>query len=179
MEKLKKPKTGYEAVMQLDAVLRASRRRNYKCVAWAKVKASQLAAVEKKLGVKLPPSYRAFVLQHGIFCISGDDEDNYDKVDSQYYRLVPPRFILTATLGIRRYRRHEDDEELVNDAIMFQSNPYDEDFFAFRISSRRKDGEMTVGEWHDHNDGFWPRGFTSFDAHLIELCDGILKKVRK
>jgi hypothetical protein len=173
-----KPKNGYEAVMQLDETLRAADHPDYRRIAWKKVKAGDLAAAEKKLGIALPPSYKAFVTKHGVFVISGEDVDRYDRVETKYDRMLPPSFLVKATLGVRRYRRGEDDEELVNDAVMFQSHPYHEEFFAFRISSRRKDGEMTVGEWLEGGDGGWPRGFKSFDDHLIALCEQWHKKLR-
>jgi hypothetical protein len=171
--KPKKPKSGYEAVMQLDAELRVAGDRDKRRVAWKKVKASELAAVEKKLGVKLPPSYKELVIKHGLFVISDRDKDSYIK--GGYYRLLEPKEIVTATLGVRRHCRGEDDEKLVNDLVMFQANPYYEsDLFGFVVSSRKKDGEMGVGEWNHDDDNRKPRGFRSFDAHLIQLCKKVI-----
>jgi hypothetical protein len=155
-----KPKlrgTPYERLVQLDEAMRAAKHDDYAGVAWKKVKPGDFAKAEEKLGTKLPPSYVAFVTAHGIFHIEGTDDDVYN-------RLLPPLEIAKVTLALRKRER------FLKDGLCFQGNAYDDNFFAFRVSSRRKDGEMTVGEWNHDDDSFWPKRFKTFDEHLSQLC---------
>jgi hypothetical protein len=159
-KKSKVPKlrgTPYERLVQLDEAMRAAKHDDYAGVAWKKVKPGDVTKAEKKLGTKLPPSYVAFVTEHGVFHIEGTDDEVYN-------RLLPPLEIAKITLALRKRER------FVKDGLCFQGNLYDDNFYAFRVSSRRKDGEMTVGEWNHDDDSFWPKRFKTFDEHLSQLC---------
>jgi len=160
-QKFVRPKlkgTPYERLMQLDAAMRAAKHEDYADVAWKKVKPSDVAAAEKKLGTKLPPSYVAFVKEHGVFDIRGTNE-------AVYNRLLAPLEIAKVTLALRQH-----GEEFLEDGLCFQGNLYDDNFYAFRVSSRRKDGEMCVGEWWHDDESGWPKRFKTFDQHIGELC---------
>jgi hypothetical protein len=172
----------HAALMKLDAALRKADHEDYRRVAWKKVKAAEVAKAEKRLRGKLPPSYVELVTTHGLFVISGDDTDKYEAVESQYNRLLAPVEIAQLTEDMRRHFTEEEDEDnskFLADAIPFQGNLYDDNFYVFRVSSRRKqDGEMTVGEWYHDEDSRWPRSFTSFEQHIERLCKNWLSELR-
>jgi len=160
-KRVKVPKlrgTPYERLTQLDEALRGAKHEDYARVAWKKIRPADVAKAEKKLRTKLPPSYVAFVKAHGVFDIRGTDGEVYN-------RLLAPLEIAKITLALRRA-----GEEFLDDGLCFQGNVYDDNFYAFRVGSRRKDGEMTVGEWNHDDDSVWPRRFKTFDEHIGELC---------
>ncbi len=104
-----------------------------------------------------------------MFHVAGDG--------ATYDRLLTPRQIAKLTLAIRKGDLEERALRFLRDAICFQENPYSDDYFVFRVSSRREDGEMSVGSWSHDDASSWGKGFRTFEAHVTKLCDDWLDEI--
>jgi hypothetical protein len=169
----------YNIVMRLDAAIRAADHQDYRGIAWKKVKPADLAKVEQRLKIRLPPSYVSFVTRYGLFVISSEEVDRYEEAGDGYDRLLRPSEMATITRALRRdYADFHDDPKFIKDAVCFQCRPYEDDFYVFRVSSRRKkDGELSVGAWSHDEENSWGRGFQTFDEHIAKLCKEWLKQL--
>lgn len=139
------------------------------------IKAAAIAKAEKGLGVRLPPSYVDFVTTHGTFTISGNLTGCGEGNDSE---LFEPERIVKETKNYRKEFKDDasDDQKIANDGLFFASDPNDERYFVFVISSAEANGEMKA-RYYDYQDPAntdgWFEGNCTFDDVIDQLIETV------
>jgi hypothetical protein len=172
MAKKKPPESIDSALDRLQAALKKAKNPDYKELAFTPVKKTELAKAEKALGTKLPPAYVDLITRRGVFCISDGDGGEYNP-------LLTPAEIAETTINGREACAEADPElgEAVADLIFFQGNLYRDNFYAFVVSSKNKDGEMAIDEFY-HDDHYEPGSAKGdFRSHIVELVDGWISQL--
>lgn len=126
----------------------------FKPVFFGTVTQEELDAAEERLDVTLPPSYKSFVLEHGLFKIG-------ESTDDEFYMLPPSELgrlsdILAEEWEVDWDTYAPEQKALVDQIIYFSMG--DEGlqrvwFYCFDFSSQNPDGEVEVlpynqSDWH-------------------------------
>lgn len=138
---------------------------------------SDVEAAEKRLRVKLPPSYVNLVTRYGRFKVlwempADPAEEVAKKFDTYegFYALLHPMEIVAETLELRQ-AYEEETADMLRDSLCFQENRYRSDFYTFRISDARQDGEMSVHAFYHDDLYVWSDVFFTFEEHLYEWVE--------
>nr|WP_198999800.1 SMI1/KNR4 family protein [Flavobacterium sp. ASV13] len=141
----------------------------------------EIQKAEKKLGVKLPPSYTAFVTNYGAFEIDGELTG---RGSGNSVELLSPDQITEETTEQRTsINENYDDEcpekEIINDGLLFCGDPIGEFYYTYVISSTDATGEMNARGFDCDDFGtndHWHEGDMTFYTVVEEIVEQIKEK---
>src|SRR4051812_12517498 len=132
----KKSERATDAVLRLQTALKEAKNADYVRLVFKKATSREIAAAEKKLKVKLPPSYLELVTGLGAFKVVGPCKtSDWDNAQPFYNPVLLPSEMVTRTLRKRSTyadNGEEDVAEMLEDSLLFQGNVYYDNFFTFR-----------------------------------------------
>jgi hypothetical protein len=179
----KKLESGIEAIKRLQKTIAKKGHDTYGALVFSEpIDPVEIAMAERKLGVRLPPSYAKFVTKHGCFKLLLDkpeEETEYPKLRG-CRALLPPADIASETLAARKGYAKTKTGQMLAESLLFQENYYRDNFYTFRISEPlgkravAKSREMSVHVFF-HDDAYeWRVRYVSFEDHLREWVSAVL-----
>jgi hypothetical protein len=179
----KKAETGIDAVKRLQKVIDQKGHDTYGALVFSEpIDPVEVAMAERKLGVRLPPSYVKLVTKHGCFKLvweKPEDGTEYPKLRG-CRALLPPADIASETIGARKAYAKTRTGEMLAESLLFQENYYRDNFYTFRVSeplggrAAAKSREMSVHVFF-HDDVYeWRVRYVSFEDHLREWVSAVL-----
>jgi hypothetical protein len=169
------------ALDRLQAALAAAGHPDYGALTLSPVAPGEVEAAEAALGVKLPPAYVDLVTRRGSFAIRGTS-------GAVYNPLLSPAEMARYTLRAREAYADDEPEvaEALEDLLFFQGNLYHDNFYAFVVSTREPNGEMSIDTfYHDEPYEPWERAPahevsdpSPFQLHIVELVENWIAKLK-
>ncbi|AKQ68445.1 hypothetical protein A176_005357 [Myxococcus hansupus] len=145
----------------------------------APVTAAEVAKLETKFKLKLPPSYVHFISTHGVFKVLHGGRELIGMEEPGFLRAAAPD-PSDAVDG-----EESEVEEAINEALFFQRADDDavDNFWCFNPRDVTPEGEMgVVGYYHDEVFGL-PKllgtenanRFQAFSEHIVEVIDDLIE----
>ncbi|ATB46155.1 SMI1/KNR4 family protein [Corallococcus macrosporus] len=143
------------------------------------VTAAEVAKLEKKFKLKLPPSYVHFIRTYGTFKVLHGGRELIGMEEPGFLRAAAP----DASDAVNG--DDPDVEEAINEALFFQRADDDavDNFWCFNPRDVTPEGEMgVVGYYHDETFELPQllgtknaRHFRAFPAHIVEVIDELIE----
>ena len=126
-------------------------------VSFTPAEEARIIAVEEALGIKYPPSFRNFVLQHGLFCVgeSGTSEQlelwNFPVGEMTVLSLLMRDHGAENADELAQKMDESGDLSILQNAVVLAIKG-DEDYLVFDLRSADKDNECKVLQLELHSD---------------------------